>query len=306
MGRPAALPPDAAHRRAFSRMGWALVLLLLGPVAVQYVPVFVLTLLAPEALNESWVVWAVSVLSQYFVGFSAAALLLTTVPAAPWGDRRPLSPLSWLKTLAVSIGVMTVSNFLTLFLIGLLDTLRGSPSTNPLDASLTGFPLFLTFLSTCVLAPVFEELFFRSFLLQRLRPYGPRFAALASALAFSLIHGNLYQMFYAFTLGLIFAWVVLRTGAVWQTIALHACINFLGGGFLGELLGDGGTAFTGLAFLGCIGAAAVLLVRHRRLLPLPRGREDLTEGQKWRLYLLNPGMLLFCLVCCTFAALFLL
>ena len=305
-GRPPELPPTAAHRRRFNRMGWALVVFMLGPMAVQYVPAVILSLLAPQALGESWVVWALSVLSQYFVGFSAAALLLLSVPAAPTGGEGPLSPVGWLKALVVSVGVLMVSNILTLFLISLLDALRGITSTNPLDASLADYPMALTLLSTCVLAPVFEELFFRSLLLKRLRPYGARFAAFASALAFSLLHGNLYQMLYAFTLGLVFAWVVLRTGKVWQTIALHAAINFLGGGFLTALLGEAGTMAAGFLYLGCTVGGAALLIRRRSGLSLPRGREDMTEGRKWGLFLLNPGMIAFCAAACGFAVLFLL
>ena len=35
-------------------------------------------------------------------------------------------------------------------------------------------------------------------------------------------------MFYAFALGLIFAYVVLRTGCLWQAMLLHALVNLAG------------------------------------------------------------------------------
>jgi membrane protease YdiL (CAAX protease family) len=49
-----------------------------------------------------------------------------------------------------------------------------------------------------------------------------------SAVTFGLLHMNLYQFFYAFALGLVFAYIYLRTGRLRYTAILHAVINFMG------------------------------------------------------------------------------
>src|SRR5699024_2978381 len=124
---------------------------------------------------------------------------------------------------------------------------RGQAVTNPVD-SLAGYPTVLNLLLGCVIAPVSEEYLFRYLLLNRLRPYGDKFAILASALCFGLFHGNLNQLFYAFAVGALFAYVVLQTGCLWQSILLHALINFTSVGLvpLLELLGQTGELLTSL------------------------------------------------------------
>ena len=79
------------------------------------------------------------------------------------------------------------------------------------------------------LAPIFEELLFRKVLADRVLPYGEWPAILFSGLTFGLFHGNLTQFFYAALLGMILAYVYVRTGNILYTIGIHACINFLGG-----------------------------------------------------------------------------
>ena len=57
---------------------------------------------------------------------------------------------------------------------------------------------------------------------------GPAVAMSVSALVFGLAHGNFYQFFYAFLLGLIFAYIYLRTGKVRYSMMLHMMVNFCG------------------------------------------------------------------------------
>ena len=58
--------------------------------------------------------------------------------------------------------------------------------------------------------------------------YGDRIAIIFSSVAFGLMHGNLYQIFYAALLGALLGYVYIRTRDVRYTIAIHAAVNFLG------------------------------------------------------------------------------
>lgn len=86
------------------------------------------------------------------------------------------------------------------------------------------------FLYVAVLAPVFEEIFFRGFILRNLLPYGKKFAIVASSFLFGILHGNLLQSPYAFFVGLVLGYAAVEYGLVWS-IVLHIFNNFI----LGDL-----------------------------------------------------------------------
>ena len=150
----------------------------------------------------------------------------------------------------------------------------------------------------CLVAPFVEEVMFRKVLLDRLRPYGDRFAVGASALCFGLFHGNFNQIPYAAALGLVFGYVALRTGCLWQTILLHAMVNFIATGLIPllELWGDWGEELLGALILGSIFLGVVFLIVRRRELRAAPGQYGLSQGRTWRLFFENPGVIVFCLL----------
>jgi uncharacterized protein len=81
-------------------------------------------------------------------------------------------------------------------------------------------------LAICVIAPVAEELFFRGIILRNfLERYSTRKAVFWSALLFAVFHLNPWQAVVAFPLGVLAAWLVIRTGSVIPGIIVHAVIN---------------------------------------------------------------------------------
>ncbi len=90
--------------------------------------------------------------------------------------------------------------------------------------SLGGLLLFV--LLACVVAPLFEETFFRGFLFQGFASsFGPVRGAVISAALFSLSHQQLDIFVPLFALGLALAWVFYRTRSLWANIALHSLFN---------------------------------------------------------------------------------
>jgi membrane protease YdiL (CAAX protease family) len=79
-----------------------------------------------------------------------------------------------------------------------------------------------------VMAPVFEEIFFRGFLFRGFAgAWGWGVGAVVSAAIFGLAHLQLDVFVPLFTLGLLLAWVYKRTGSLWTNISLHALFNAL-------------------------------------------------------------------------------
>lgn len=108
----------------------------------------------------------------------------------------------------------------------------------PLPGLLPGQPLWLAAVSSLVLAPVSEELFFRGLALHAwLREYGRRVALIGSSALFGLVHYGLNPLegllpglpwlaLPAFA-GLVLGVLALRTGSLIAPITAHATMNAL-------------------------------------------------------------------------------
>lgn len=79
---------------------------------------------------------------------------------------------------------------------------------------------------TAIFIPIVEELIFRKALIDKTAKYGYGPAILLSALTFGIFHGNFSQLFYAFGLGILFAYVYCYTGKVRYSIFMHMGYNF--------------------------------------------------------------------------------
>ena len=86
----------------------------------------------------------------------------------------------------------------------------------------------IMFVHTAILAPLFEEFWFRGLVLQSLRPYGNGFAIFVSALLFGLTHANLAQFFYATTVGIVLGYIAVQTESIVTTTVMHAMFNSIG------------------------------------------------------------------------------
>ena len=125
------------------------------------------------------------------------------------------------------------------------------------SAALTQDDVF-TILATVVLAPITEEVIFRGLIFSRLERAMPGWlAAVLSALAFGLCHGQPVWMAYAFVLGLVFAFLRLRTGSILPSMLAHFIFNGISP--VTQRLGDAGAgdgliliALVVLGVLGCV------------------------------------------------------
>ena len=282
------------HRERFSRLGWALVAQMAAMLAVQTALLLAAQALAPVLVRSGVFLWLVSVLSAYGAGVPAAWLVLRGTEEAPPQPGAPLGPGRFFRSYLAGLGLMYLVNLATLALMGLVGLLRGQTVENPVD-NMADYPLALNLLLGCVIAPVCEEYLFRGLLLNRLRPYGERFAVWASALCFGLFHGNLSQFFYACAIGVLFAGVVLKTGRLRQAMLLHALINFVGTGLIPLLsgLGEAGDWLLTLLVLAAMFVGLAFLPAMRREFSPASGWKGLTAGEAWRCFLANPGMLCF-------------
>ena len=285
------------HCQYFSQLGWALFAQMLSMLTVQVVVSALVGLLAPALLSDPIFLWTLSVVSAYGVGFPAFCLMIRRVDARSSELGRPLGPARFFQVYLIVLALMYLTNMATLAFTALIGLLRGETVVNPVE-QMESYPVALTTLLGCVIAPITEELMFRRLLLNRLRPYGEKFAVVASALCFGLFHGNLNQVFYAFAIGLVFAYVALRTGRLWQVMLLHAMVNSISVLILPllEPLGTAGENLLSLLVFMAIVVGIVFLVALRREVRFAPSPSPLSAGWTWRVFFENPGMACFCVL----------
>ena len=213
-------PPKARMRRTFSRIALGLCI---GFLVSQLVP-SVLAFIPDFNIQEH--AFLVGSLCTGFFTLPLMLLLTRRLPARQ-PDKNRLSIGAFLALVCISYACMIVGN-----LVGIgVNSLLSPNSVNLIGelATASGSAPLETILSFVILAPVFEELVFRKVLVDRVLPYGEWPAILFSGITFGAFHGNLTQLFYAALLGMVLAYVYIRTGRILYTIGIHACINFLGG-----------------------------------------------------------------------------
>ena len=195
-------------------------------------------------------------------------------------------------------------NLLGMSLNALVSLLLGSDGGAALIVSdiLTNTPFLASLLFMGILSPFFEELVFRGILLRPLRPFGDKVAILVSGITFGLFHANFTQFFYAAVLGMVFAYVTVKSGSIRTAVVLHMMINTFSVVY-SYLSVSAETAFEmlpsllmlGLQFLAMVGGVVFAVLRRKQffLSPAPYSFSTKVNG---RLIFGNIGMLLFILV----------
>lgn len=293
-------------RKCFSRLGLAYFSYAATALAAQILVWIVFAAAGLDRILSSPVFSiSLSMGCMYLVGFPVYLFLLRQVPVRQEVSRgRPLSAGSLTVFLIICMGIMEVGNLIGTVLMLLVSSVLGRPIENQVISMISDGSLALNMLFSVGVAPVFEELMFRKLLIDRIRLYGDRTSILVSGVMFGLIHGNFYQFFYACGLGMILAYVYLRTGRLRYPIILHMAINFLGG-MVGAVLLRWSTVFPAAGFLTAAYTALLilasfagitLLICLRKKRVLKDGPEEIPPFRRFSTAFFNPGMLLFFLI----------
>ena len=175
-----------------------------------------------------------------------------------------------LRTFACMLIFCMGAQMINSFWIGFLELVMNSfgKSVMPILESVAGeSDTFSMFLYASLLAPVWEELLFRGFILRVFRPYGKRFSILASAILFGLFHGNLLQTPYALLMGLILGYITVEYSIGWAVL-LHVFNNLVLADLLTRLTANWSDMAYGtlnmLLFGGSAIVSAAILIARRQ------------------------------------------
>ena len=169
-----------------------------------------------------------NIISMYFVAFPIFAVLQIGFKRRKY-QRGGMQILEFFALIPISMLLMQIGDYIGITLNSLISSIFDLNISNATIDTLENMPLWLAAVMVCVFAPIVEEFMFRRTVIGTLGKYGNIFAIVISAIAFGLFHGNLYQFFYSFLVGLILGYIFVKSGSWWLCVLMHAIMNFLGG-----------------------------------------------------------------------------
>lgn len=218
----------SAVKKSANHIGLGLILFYVVSTAVQILILLILGDKSINLLQDSGFIMALNI-ALTLIGFLIAALFILGLE-----KRKADSLLSYgapkkgmlLPAIMVGMGFCYVANVSVSLLQGILSgimPLEGNDITIP--EGIFGF--FLSLLSVAVFPALLEEFLFRGVIMGSLLKFGKPFALFTSAFVFSLVHGNLVQIPFAFLVGLVLGFAVLETGSFWTGVLIHFLNNFI-------------------------------------------------------------------------------
>ncbi|MCR4702243.1 MAG: CPBP family intramembrane metalloprotease [Saccharofermentans sp.] len=176
------------------------------------------------------------------IGTCVLALCLRKIPAVKI-EKRPMKLKQLFLLIMMMYGITQVGSMMGLP----IDTILSAPAAinTSTEEALKSFQSNLLLSSDSVvriicvgiLPAIFEELLFRKFLIDRTIRHGEFVSCAMSGIMFGLWHGNFQQFFFAFFVGVLFAFVYIRTGNIIYTMILHASMNLVTSTITLELVG---------------------------------------------------------------------
>ena len=143
--------------------------------------------------------------------------------------KQPFGIKSFIKLIPVAILLMTLGNYIGIFINSIISAFKGGEIENSTANLLSASPTWLTIIMAVILGPIVEEFIFRKLMIDKLAKYGYVTAILVSSLAFGLFHSNFYQFFYAMLVGALLGYIYVKSGNWLLSVLMHAIINFYGG-----------------------------------------------------------------------------
>ncbi len=172
------------------------------------------------------------------VSVGALVLYLLTKKTAQKPERSSLKFGWWLVMFLCCFGIGGIGQFIGSIVNGILIApaailnmaLSGVLTSSNLIAELlyaddSWIYLIFGIITVGIVVPILEELIFRRLVINSTCKYGYGAAIMISAFTFAVYHGNFIQFFYAFGLGILFAYIYCNTGKLRYTVLLHMGYN---------------------------------------------------------------------------------
>ena len=226
-----ALKPESAEgvalKERLDEVGHRLGIFVSVVMLAQMAVIFILRTFFADFTNQNGVMLSLIlvIVSVDLIGFPVTYLACKGVPKQEI-PQKSLGVGKFLLFVLMCYGIVLPGAMLGNIVHNLI-TLPFGGATSAIQTLLMNSDMFWRVLAVGIGAPIFEELVFRKLLIDRTIKYGEFISIFFSGLAFGLFHGNFQQFFFAFGLGMLFAFVYVRTGRIRYTIGLHMVVNMI-------------------------------------------------------------------------------
>lgn len=313
-------------KQFFSRFGLLYFVGSVVTIGIQFLAIGLARQFKPEWMDNGNLVMLVNYIPLILIAYPLFLFLLDKyVPKAPKIEEKKMTLGQGIVAFIMSYSILYIGNIIGTIATGIIGSITGNPVQNAVIQMLDRLSVVLQLVIVVIIAPMFEELIFRKFLIDRTIRYGEGCAIAISGIFFCLFHGNFSQGFYALGMGLFFGFIYVKTGRVRYTMFLHMAINFVGSvvamkvvglidvAKIQELLNAGDMDaymqyvmdnMAGLAiyagYVICVFIVAIvgviLFIVSRKKFRLVPVNAPIPKGERFKTIFLNPGMILMCLV----------
>ena len=288
-------------KKVFAKIGLSILICMAVVNIVQSIYFMVVTVVDPALVQKPWINYLAIAISFYFIGFPIFYSMVKKLPDGEVQEVKSLSVGRIISLFFMSYAMVYILNLVTSLFLMLVGVLRGSEVINPIANVVGNSTWIWNLIFVGILSPIVEEMMFRGVMLNKMRPYGDKVAIVTTTILFGLFHANFSQFFYAVALGMIFAYVTLKTGTIKYSIILHIMVNIVGSVIMPAIVGDGsnvvllGIASIVLIIVSIIGI--ILLVKNRKNISLSNGEIQLEKGTAFKTIWLNFGMIVYSVIC---------
>ncbi len=218
-------------RRDFSRFHFGILLYVVSAYAISLIVDVLILIFAGDSyesiMNNIYFQWIMGVLPMYAIGLPLLFMTVRKMPKTTL-EKSKLSVIEFIIIFLIAQALMSVGNAIGTSLNGFFGAIKGDEITNSTSELIENSPIWLTVIIAVIIGPIIEEFIFRKLMIDRLSRYGAVITIIVSGVSFGLFHGNFYQFFYAALLGMLLAFVTIKTGNWLYSVLLHVIINFFG------------------------------------------------------------------------------
>ncbi len=218
--------PEEDAKATLSHIGIRYSLFSLGVVICQLLMSVLISSLAPSlftALGTNLQFLEI-IIPVDVIGLTMLALMMKKMPKNP-PEKHTLGLGRFLLCVLMMAGLTGAGTILGLLFHNLVTLPFGVSNSVALGDLMLSSDWPLRILSVGILAPICEEFIFRKFMIDRLLRHGEFIAIFTSGLCFGLFHGNFMQFFFTTFVGMLFAFIYVRTGSIKYPIFLHMIMN---------------------------------------------------------------------------------
>ena len=159
--------------------------------------------------------------------------------------------------------------------------------------------IILSVLSTVVAPSLVEEFACRGIVLGSLRRFGDGFAIVVSSILFGVMHGNIYQIPFAFCLGLALGYIRVKSNSIWICVIIHAfnngvsvLVDIVDPYFSNLQINVGYTVFLIISLI--LGIFSLLLYKNKEnLFKLKEDNLESSHKQRYKWFFTSPIIIIF-------------